>query len=82
VTSKAAVLFLCTHNAARSQMAGVLLRRHAGNRFEVFSARLQPTEVHPLTRQVLTEVGIDPTGLRAKGVQEFMGRVTRRRAGR
>jgi arsenate reductase len=43
-------------------------------------AGLQPTDVHPLTRQVLTEVGIDPSGLRAKGVQEFMGRVTVRHA--
>jgi arsenate reductase len=80
MTSKPAVLFLCTHNAARSQMAEALLRRHADHRFEAFSAGLQPTEVHPLTRQVLTEVGIDPSGLRAKGLHEFMGRVTVRHA--
>jgi arsenate reductase (thioredoxin) len=75
MTSKPAVLFLCTHNAAHSQMAEALLRRHADHRFEVFSAGLLPTEVHPLTRQVLTEVGIDPGSLRAKRVHEFMGRV-------
>lgn len=80
MTRRPAVLFLCTHNAARSQMAEALLRRDAGSRFAAFSAGLQPTEVHPMTRQVLTEVGIDPTGLRAKGVQEFMGKTTVRYA--
>ena len=80
MTPKPAVLFLCNHNAARSQMAEALLRRHADHRFEVFSAGLQPTEVHPLTRHVLTEVGIDPSELHAKGVQEFMGRVRVRHA--
>jgi arsenate reductase len=80
MTPKPAVLFLCTHNAARSQMTEALLRRHADHRFEVFSAGLRPTEVHPLTRQVLTEVGIDPSKLRAKGVQAFMGRVRVRHA--
>jgi arsenate reductase (thioredoxin) len=80
MTRKPAVLFLCTHNAARSQMTEALLRRHADHRFEAFSAGLQPTEVHPLNRQVLTEVGIDPSGLRSKSVHEFMGRVTVRHA--
>ena len=46
------VLFLCTQNAARSQMAEAFLRHYAGDRFEVLSAGLAPTEVHPLTRQV------------------------------
>ena len=64
---------MCTHNAARSQIAEALLRKHAGHRFEVASAGLEPTEVHPLTKQVLAEVGIDPTSLRAKGAREFLG---------
>jgi hypothetical protein len=58
--------------------AEALLQRHADHRFEVFSAGLQPTEVHPLTRQVLTEVGIDPSELRAKalaGTARAVGRV-------
>jgi arsenate reductase (thioredoxin) len=69
------VLFLCTHNAARSQMAEAFLRHYAGDRFEVLSAGLAPTEVHPLTRQVLTETGLDPRGLRAKGLNDFLGKV-------
>ena len=80
MTRKPAVLFLCTHNAARSQMAEALLRRDAGSQFAAFSAGLQPTEVHPMTRQVLIEVGIDASGLRAKGVQEFMGKMAVRYA--
>ena len=51
--TKPRVLFICTHNAARSQMAEALLRHYAGERFEVLSAGATPTEVHPLTRQVL-----------------------------
>lgn len=69
------VLFLCTHNAARSQLAEALLRRHAGTRFEAASAGLEPTEVHPLTRQVLDEIGVDTNALRAKGLGEFLGKV-------
>jgi arsenate reductase len=69
------VLFLCTHNAARSQMAEAFLRHYAADRFEVLSAGLAPTQVHPLTRQVLTETGLDPSGLRAKGLNDFLGRV-------
>jgi arsenate reductase len=69
------VLFLCTHNAARSQMAEALLRHYTGDRFEVISAGLAPTEVHPLTRQVLTEIGLDPRGLRAKNLKDFLGKV-------
>jgi arsenate reductase (thioredoxin) len=61
MTPKPAVLFLCTHNAARSQMAEALLRMRAGHRFEALSAGLEPTEVHPLMRQVLSEIGIDPS---------------------
>jgi protein-tyrosine-phosphatase len=45
VTQKPRVLFLCTHNAARSQIAEVLLRQYAGHRFEVIRAGFEPTEV-------------------------------------
>jgi len=72
---KPRVLFLCTHNAARSQLAEALLRRHAGARFEAASAGIEPTEVHPLTRQVLDEIGVDASALRAKAVGEFLGKV-------
>jgi len=76
MTRKKGVLFLCTHNAARSQMAEALLRSLAADRFEVASAGLQPTSVHALTRQVLGEAGLDVSGLRAKGVNEFLGKAS------
>ena len=67
------VLFVCTGNTARSQMAQVLLEHHAGPRFEVTSAGLEPGEVHPLTLRVLKERGL-PTGhLQAKGVRPLLG---------
>lgn len=72
---KPRVLFVCTHNAARSQIAEVLLRRHGGGHFEASSAGFQPTEVHPLTRQVLDEIGEDTSALRAKGLAEFLGKI-------
>lgn len=70
------VLFLCTENSSRSQMAEVLLRELAGDRFEVHSAGLSPAEVHPLTHEVLRERGFDTGGLRAKGLSEFMGKAS------
>jgi arsenate reductase len=73
---KPRVLFVCTHNAARSQMAEALLRHCAGERFEVLSAGVAPTEVHALTRQVLTDIGLDPSGLYAKRLDDFFARVT------
>jgi arsenate reductase len=53
------VLFVCTHNAARSQMAEALLRDLAGVRFHVASAGTSPTSVHPLTTAVMMERGLD-----------------------
>jgi arsenate reductase len=76
MSDKVRVLFLCAHNAARSQMAEALLRHHAGELFEVASAGFRPTEVHPLTRKVLSEVGVDASALRAKPVRDFFGRTS------
>jgi arsenate reductase len=56
-------------------MAEAFLRHYAGDRFEVLSAGLAPTQVHPLTRQVLAETGLDPSGLQAKGLNDFLGKV-------
>lgn len=70
------VLFLCAHNAARSQMAEALLRHHAGDRFEACSAGLEPTEVHPLTLRVLDEAGIDTSSLTAEGLDTYMAKVS------
>jgi arsenate reductase (thioredoxin) len=68
------VLFLCTANAARSQMAEGLMRVLAADRFEVHSAGTHPTEVDELAVQVMNERGIDISAQRAKSVDEFLGR--------
>lgn len=66
------VLFICTGNSARSQMAEALLRRLGGPAFEVFSAGTEPKGVHPLTQRVLEAAGIDARGARSKSVSEFL----------
>jgi arsenate reductase len=67
------VLFLCTGNSARSQIAEALLRKHGGGRFEAYSAGLEPTVINPLTVRVLAEVGIDASGQWAKPVSMYLG---------
>jgi ArsR family transcriptional regulator, arsenate/arsenite/antimonite-responsive transcriptional repressor / arsenate reductase (thioredoxin) len=67
------VLFLCTENSARSQMAEALLRHLSQGRIEVYSAGSHPTQVHPLARQVLEERGIPTEELRSKSLEEFAG---------
>jgi arsenate reductase len=69
------VLFLCTGNSCRSQMAEALLRHIAGDRFEVFSAGLEPTEIDPLTYEVMAEVGLDLAGQYSKSVNEYLGKL-------
>lgn len=66
------VLFVCTHNASRSQMAEALLRRLGGSSFEADSAGTEPRRVHPLAVEAMTEIGIDISGNRAKSVDEFV----------
>jgi arsenate reductase (thioredoxin) len=68
------LLFLCTGNSARSQMAEGLLRHEAGDRFDVYSAGTKPTVVRPEAIAVMAEVGIDISGRRSKSVDEFAGR--------
>lgn len=72
---KERVLFLCTGNSARSQMAEALLRKMAGDRFEVHSAGLDPSVIHPMTIQVLQEIGIDASGQYAKPLTTYLGKV-------
>lgn len=67
------VLFVCTHNSARSIMAEALLRHKGGDAFEVFSAGTEATEVRPLTLQVLREAGLPTGDLRSRSVDELMG---------
>ena len=68
------MLFLCTGNSARSQMAEAFLRYLAGERFEAFSAGLEPRGVHPLTRRVMSEVGLHLEGHTSKSVKDYLGR--------
>lgn len=75
VTNRDRVLFLCTRNSARSLMAEAILNHLTKGRFEVLSAGLRPGEVHPLTKKVLQEMGIDPSELRSKGLETIMGRI-------
>ncbi|HEX5548238.1 MAG TPA: arsenate reductase ArsC [Ktedonobacterales bacterium] len=70
------ILFLCTHNSSRSQMAEGLLRARGGERYTVFSAGTHPRSVHPFAIQVMREIGIDiseAAGYRAKSLDELIG---------
>lgn len=68
------VIFVCTGNSARSQMAEALLRRDGGEAFEVISAGVTPRPVDPMTFRALEKVGIDITGAQSKPVGMFLGR--------
>ncbi len=67
------ILFLCTHNSARSQLAEGITRHLGGDQVEVFSAGSQPTDVHPLTIRLLQEWGIDPSEHTSKSLDQFVG---------
>src|SRR5258706_8630766 len=70
---KQRVLFICTHNSARSQMAEGLLRRLGGERFEVFSAGTEATHVRPLAIHAMAEIGIDISGQQSKTLDRYLG---------
>jgi arsenate reductase len=74
--TRARVLFICTGNTARSQMAEGLLRALAGQRFDVHSGGLEPGAVHPLAVQVMKERGIDVSSQHAKSFDQYLGRLT------
>lgn len=67
------VLFLCTHNSARSQMAEGFLRQFGGERFAVYSAGTAPSGVNPLAIAVMREAGIDISEQHSKSMSEFLG---------
>ena len=69
------VLILCTGNSARSQMAEAFLRKYGGDRFEAYSAGLEPKGLNPFTVKVMEEVGIDVSGQTSKGVETYLGKV-------
>jgi arsenate reductase len=73
--TKPRVLFLCTHNSARSQMAEAFLRTLADDRFETASAGTEATRVHPLAIQAMREVGIDIAGQMSKSLDPFLDKL-------
>ena len=72
VAQKSRVLFLCTHNSARSQMAEGLLRTLAGDRFEAMSAGTEATRVRPLAVKAMEELGIDISGQDSKSLDGYL----------
>ena len=70
---KKKVLFLCTHNSARSQMAEGFLNSLYRDRYEAHSAGVTPTKVDPYAVKAMAEVGIDISGNRSKSIEEFRG---------
>lgn len=73
--NKPKVLFLCTGNSARSQMAEAFLRKYGEERYEVFSAGLEPKGIHPYTVRVMDEAGLDLSEQRSKDLKEFLGKI-------
>jgi arsenate reductase (thioredoxin) len=69
------VLFLCTGNSARSQMAEAFLRKYGENQFEAYSAGIEPAGIHPLTIKVMEEIGISLNNQRSKSLTEYMGKM-------
>jgi len=73
-TQRQRVIFVCTHNSARSQMAEGMLRAWDGDRFEAFSAGTEQTRVRPEAIAVMAEIGIDISGHASKTLEPFMGK--------
>jgi arsenate reductase len=69
---KESVLFVCTHNSARSQMAEGLLNSLYGNKYQAYSAGTEPSVVNPNAIQVMSEIGIDISKHRSQSINEFM----------
>ena len=72
VGERARVLFLCTHNSARSHMAEGLLRHLAGDRFEAHSAGTEATQVRPLAIRAMDEIGVDISGQESKTLERYL----------
>lgn len=64
------ILFLCGNNATRSQMAEGIARKELGDRFEVYSAGIQPMKIHPMTMETLREIGIDVSEQKGKSIND------------
>ena len=73
--NKPRVLFLCTGNSCRSQMAEAFLRKYAGDQFEVYSAGLTPKPINPLTIEVMEEIGFDMSSQYSKPLTIYLGKL-------
>jgi arsenate reductase len=73
--TKPKVMFLCTANSCRSQMAEAFLRKYGKDFFHVYSAGMVPEEVNPMTKQVMLEKGIDISDQSSKSIFEFLGKM-------
>ena len=73
--NKTRVLFLCTGNSCRSQIAEAFLRKYAGDQFEVYSGGLEPKPIHPLTIQAMEEIGVDMSSQYSKPLTQYIGKV-------
>ena len=69
------VIFLCTHNQARSQMAEAFLKKYAGDLFIVYSAGFEPTVIHPYTIKVMEEKGYKLNNYYSKDLKEYLGEI-------
>ena len=69
---KKSILFICTHNSARSHMAEGLMNALYGDRYAAFSAGVEPSAVNPFAIKAMSEIGIDISGHRSKSVDEFL----------
>jgi arsenate reductase len=68
------VLFVCTHNSARSQIAEAFLNALYGGRYEGYSAGVTPGKINPYVVKSMSEIGVDISGNRSKSIEEFRGK--------
>lgn len=72
--NKTRVLFICTGNSCRSQMAEAFLRKYADHKYEVYSAGLEAQGIHPNTIKVMKEIGIDISSQESKNLKRYLGK--------
>ena len=66
------IIFICTHNSVRSQIAEAFMNKYYSKEYVTKSAGITPTEVHPLAKAVMSELGIDISNQKSKSIQEFL----------
>ncbi|MDQ1281289.1 MAG: hypothetical protein QG670_2554 [Thermoproteota archaeon] len=72
---KIRVIFICTRNSARSQIAEAFLRKYAGDHFDVYSAGFEPQPIHPYVIKVMEELGYDLSDQYSKNLYQYLGKV-------